>query len=648
MVTPRRVLAVGAVAAGLLAVAPVPAGAHALLASSDPADGARLDQAPSAITLEFTEPPELALSSVAVLDRTGGEIPIGQPALVSGNPAALRAPVEALEEGVYTVTWRVVSKVDGHPTGGTFAFGIGVSPLQAPPHAGAMEEHGASPLEMAGRLVFFVGLGLVLGAAWIGAIAFADPPSTVRRLAAMAWAISVVGLVVLGLAQWRSAEVPFGLFLPTSVGRALLIRAGAIAIAGAALLASASPKARRWALGIAGVAAAGAMLAHVAAGHAAARGLTLPKVLAQWVHFTAAAVWLGGLAALLLGVRGEPTETKARAVRRFSAVALFALLAVVGTGVVRSVNEVGSWGALFSTGYGQLVLLKIALIVALIGLGAVNRYRNVPRARSSLGGLRRVSAAELVLALGALGAAAALATLVPPAQVPAEARAAAAVTATGSDFATTIRAQLGVTPALPGPNRFELRVTDYDTGEPIEAERVSLGFSYLGGGDIPESRLDLRPAHEAMYQATGSNLSIGGPWDVTALIQRGADSFEIPLHVATLCETTEIPGHDHEPTVHEVQVPGQGSVQGYLVPLDGGQAEVHFTFLDEAGRPVRVEGNPTMIASRHGDEPQTLPPEFLAPGHYYAVARLGPGPWRFDGSATGGGASLAGCFEQTR
>jgi copper transport protein len=167
MVTPRRVLAVGAVAAGLLVGTPTPAGAHALLASSDPADGARLDQAPSAITLEFTEPPELALSSVAVLDRTGGEIPIGEPALVPGNPAALRAPVEALEEGVYTVTWRVVSKVDGHPTGGTFAFGIGVSPLQAPPHAAAMEEHGASPLEMAGRLVFFVGLGLVLGTAWM-------------------------------------------------------------------------------------------------------------------------------------------------------------------------------------------------------------------------------------------------------------------------------------------------------------------------------------------------------------------------------------------------------------------------------------------------------------------------------------------------
>ncbi|HEX2026268.1 MAG TPA: copper resistance protein CopC, partial [Actinomycetota bacterium] len=611
----RRALAAAAAAVALALGVPTPAGAHALLASSDPAEGARLDEAPTAITLRFTEAPELALSSISLLDRTGAEVPTSEVAPVPGEEAAIRTSVEGLEEGVYTVAWRVVSKVDGHPTGGTFAFGIGVSPLQAPPPAvPAVESPPASPLEMAGRLIFFVGLGLLVGAAWVGAIAFADPPPALRRLAGAAWAVAVVGLVVLAGAQWRSAGVPFDRFLPTTVGRALLFRAGAIAVAGAALLPSASPRARRWALAVAGLAAAGAMLAHVVAGHAAARGETFPKVMAQWVHFVAVGVWLGGLAALLLGVRGEESDTKARAVRRFSAVALFALAAVVGTGIVRSINEVGSWEALFSTGYGRLVLVKIALILGLIALGAVNRYRNVPAARTSLAGLRRVSKTELVLAVGALGAAAALATLVPPAQVPAAARPAEAVTVSGSDFATAIRARLGVTPALPGPNRFELRVTDYDTGDPIDAERVSLGFSYVGG-TVPESRLELRPAGDGVYRSTGSNLSIGGPWSVTALIQRGADSFEIPLHVATLCETTEIPGQGNEPTVHEVQVPGQGSVQGYLIPLGGGETEVHFTFLGEDGRPVRVEGEPTFVASRPGQEPQTLTPEFLAPGH---------------------------------
>jgi uncharacterized membrane protein len=370
------------------------------------------------------------------------------------------------------------------------------------------------------------------------------------------------------------------------------------------------------------------------------------KVVAQWVHFAAAGVWLGGLAALLLGIRGEPTETKSAAVRRFSAVALFALVAVVGTGVVRSINEVGSWGALFSTGYGRLVLVKVALIAALIGLGAVNRYRNVPRTGSSLGGLRRVSRTELVLAVGALGAAAGLATLVPPAQVPAATRPPAAITATGSDFATSVRARLEVDPGLPGPNRFRLRVADYDTGEPVDAQRVTLRFSYLGGAETQESTLDLRPVGEA-FMATGSNLSIGGPWDVTALVQQGTDAVEVRLPVATLCQTVEIPGQGDEPTVYEVQVPDAGSVQGYLIPLGGGQAEVHFTFLTAEGRPVRVEGEPTMIASRPGQDPQGLRPEFLAPGHYFAVARLGSGDWRFDGSASGSETSLAGCFQET-
>jgi hypothetical protein len=74
---------------------------------------------------------------------------------------------------------------------------------------------------------------------------------------------------------------------------------------------------------------------------------------------------------------------------------------------------------------------------------------------------------------------------------------------------------------------------------------------------------------------------------------------------------------------------------------------VHFTFLDGEGAPFRVQGDPAMTAWQQGDDAQTLAPEFLSRGHYYAVANLGSGPWRFDGSASGAGTSLTGCFEQT-
>ncbi|HEX2064272.1 MAG TPA: copper resistance CopC family protein [Acidimicrobiales bacterium] len=166
-----------AVAVALVALA-APAGAHALLQRSDPLDGARLDEPPAAVTLEFTEPPEPALSAISVLDRSGAELQEGKASPLPDDPLALRVNLPPLEQGVYTVVWRVVSQVDGHPTAGTFAFGVGVSPLQVggPPVAQQPHAPEASPLEMAGRWGLFVGLGLLLGAAWVGALAFAERP----------------------------------------------------------------------------------------------------------------------------------------------------------------------------------------------------------------------------------------------------------------------------------------------------------------------------------------------------------------------------------------------------------------------------------------------------------------------------------------
>src|SRR5205807_9606940 len=93
----------------------------------DPAAGATVDRAPHQILLFFTEPPDPALSSVTVLDSTGQVVEtVGTAESVAGQPDELRVPVTSLPDGVYTVNWRTVSKVDGHVTGNSFAFGVGV------------------------------------------------------------------------------------------------------------------------------------------------------------------------------------------------------------------------------------------------------------------------------------------------------------------------------------------------------------------------------------------------------------------------------------------------------------------------------------------------------------------------------------------
>ncbi|HJW61863.1 MAG TPA: copper resistance CopC family protein [Actinomycetes bacterium] len=136
-----RVGLAAALAGLLLLAAGGPAGAHALLRESDPAAGSSLERAPSRVVLTFTERPEPGLSSISVLDTGGQPVERGQAVPVDGAPLQLALGLGDLADGTYTVSWRVVSKDDGHLTAGAFAFGVGV------PAPTATQESQAAPGE---------------------------------------------------------------------------------------------------------------------------------------------------------------------------------------------------------------------------------------------------------------------------------------------------------------------------------------------------------------------------------------------------------------------------------------------------------------------------------------------------------------------
>src|SRR5262249_37925448 len=235
-----------------------------------------------------------------------------------------------------------------------------------------------------------------------------------------------------------------------------------------------------------------------------------------WGHFVAAGVWLGGLVALLFGLRGEPSEAKAARVRRFSAIAVVGLVVVLATGIVRSVTALSSWSELATTGYGRGITAKVALIALIACLGAVNRYRSVPAAGVDLHALRRTSAVELGLAASAVGVAALLGTLVPPA---ARQLAPGGLRVAGSDYGTTVRVQLTTASPEPGPNEFRLRASDFDTGDAVDAEHVSLRFTSLDDTDIAPSELPLTETTAGTYVGSGANLAVDGLWRVNTLIE---------------------------------------------------------------------------------------------------------------------------------
>ena len=79
-----------------------PAFAHASLRSSDPADGAVLEAAPTEIVLRFTEPVDLVDDAIRLLDGSGTQVEIGVVDQALGSDT-LRAAVPELANGTYAV-----------------------------------------------------------------------------------------------------------------------------------------------------------------------------------------------------------------------------------------------------------------------------------------------------------------------------------------------------------------------------------------------------------------------------------------------------------------------------------------------------------------------------------------------------------------
>jgi copper transport protein len=633
-------------AAGAAVALPLHASAHALAQSSDPAEGSTVDTSPATVTITFGEPPDPRLSTIRVLNTSGQSYDTGPTQAVSGNDDQLRVAVRPLPRGVYTVSWRTVSMVDGHFASGAFAFGVGVS-AQGAAAGGAASNAGTPPpsaLAVAGRWMLFAGLVLLLGAAFAALLVFRAPPPTTLPLLAIGWLLTAAGTFAIAQAQRAAADVSWSDVFATSLGHTLVTRIIPAAVAGAGVAAvwRLRGRLRTAAVAVTGLAAAGAMWADAAGSHAAGQSPTAFNLLAQWLHVVAVGVWIGGLAALLPALRGVPSADKAAAARRLSTAAAVALVVVTATGIARSVIEVESWGNLTGTAFGKLVILKLALVGVLAGLGAVNRLRNVPAAARALRGLRVVGSTEVVAGAAALLVAAALVNVAPPvSSAQASTATAQPLTVSGSDEATTVRVRLEVSPGTPGFNRFTARVTDYDSGAPVGAQSVQLSFRMAARPDLGSSTLTLARAGDGSWSGRGANLSIDGAWQVTVLVERGAESAEVGLRLTTRSlpqriDVSRVPG---EPTLYTIHLTQGRTVQVYIDPDRRGPLEFHSTFFDAAGHELPVT-SATIVMTPPGANatPQTLAARQLEPGHYVADATLGAGAYRFDisGSTSGG------------
>ncbi len=487
----------------LLALLPGPVAADAVLVESRPTDGERLDQAPTELVMRFGEP--VVPISVRLLDARGAEL-AGTSLERRGDTLVLR-PAGSLPQGAYLLSYRVTS-VDGHPVGAAIRFGIGVAArAEAPP----AEEGAARWASVAARCLTYLTALVAAGLALF--VAIVRPPAPVQLsslavlttlacagIAAVLLRLGTAGLELAGLPlQALATAAPWSAAATTS-----LAPAAATCAFGLILLALAGWRGSIWLLmpGALAVAASFALT-----GHAAAAEPTWVTKPALALHVLCASFWLGSLLPLLWSLR-LPTSEAHAVLRRFSAAAMAAVGTLVAAGSLLAWVQLGGRvTALWETAYGLRLATKLALVTALLLLGALNRFALTPRlahcaARRWLG---RSLTVDLALGAAVLAVTATLALGPPPRAI-----APPTVPVTVATFTQGRQALLTLSPGRPGTNRLEAWVTDADGG-PVAAREARLRLALPEAG-IEPSRVPVTMPRPGAYAADGLAILRPGRW----------------------------------------------------------------------------------------------------------------------------------------
>ena len=547
--TARQFASALAILFGVLLLGTGVASAHASVTSSSPADGQSVATSPAEISVTFSENVSAISGGLSVLNTDGETIALGASQISNGR-TLLAAPEETLADGTYVVTYRVLS-ADGHPVSGSLLFGVGAGALDRSARPDAAEDRPWEILGAIARSIMYLAALIASGVAFF--LAFIHDRAEDR------WRI--VPFVRIG-----SIVTVFGALGIVMSQAALLTGKGAGAVTEPGVLRDVLAGNLGWSLALLML---GLAIVHLSTGLTNVRtaqlltlcgGLAVTVSFALWghatelppravsiladaVHVSAAALWIGGLiglAMVLILRSADSVASTAIILRRFSLMALVSVLALAAAGLTLTLTgSDADLEAMTSTTWGQLVLAKIALTAIVVATAAWNRRSLVPallepttdpavrdeRWRTLLRSVRL----EALLLIVVVVLTAILVSVLPARSASAGSSGPVAIT----EQVATGRVSLSIDPGTVGPNRVQVQFTD-GTGQPISvANTMTIEFSQRSAGLEPITR-QVAASSPGTFILEGNELSIPGTWTVTIAVRTGdfteqRTSFDVPI-----------------------------------------------------------------------------------------------------------------------
>jgi copper transport protein len=531
-----------------------PVHAHALLLRSNPASNAVLEQAPAQVELFFSEAVEANLSTVSVLDSNGKSVDLGDVRVDPSDPTRMTVSLGSLLDGVYTVAWKAISAIDGHLTSGSFPFAIGNESSTA--LAGQSQKTSSQlPLSaLVSKWLIFASLALLVGQAsyvvfvWRPALKTAGETLSSELSSPPVWMkisqIALMGLligVVLGILSeagqatgselaWPWSAETSRVVIETRLGIIWFVRIG-LALLYLWMLKSHPAVWKYWA----GFGTGLVLLLSISlTAHAATQAHPLLPVLSDWIHLIGMCFWFGGLVYLLTGLReirklADVTRTKltSHIVEAFSLMGLASVGAIGVTGMYAAYLRVGSLTALYTSIYGDTLLVKQVFVGLLLLLAGINLLFIAPRLKKArMEGLSDTPVvahfgttvlAEIVLAALLLVTVSVL-TYLPPAKIIPP-----VTDLTATKSADDLRVELTISPGVVGQNTFTLRLTS--NGTPVQVVKEALLRFTPSKNNVSPSEVQLLGQGDGSFVTKGSFLSLPGNWQVQAVVRR-EDKFD--------------------------------------------------------------------------------------------------------------------------
>lgn len=548
----------------LISVIGIPyAAAHPFTLETEPNSSFNAPVGITQVSVVFSEPIELDFSSIKIYDNNGNQIDNKDSKYFKGE-TSLVVTTPPLQEGIYTGTTKVLSKVDGHLVDSAFIFAVGDIKLDVSVVGKSTSELLFFP-EAGARFPGLVGQTIVLGAV-IGSMLIwgtqnkelirkeIEKIDTVHHGRFMS--ITGIGLmlvfasnIIMLAVQTLRLETSVIDVIQTTFGTSWLVRMIiTVILLGVWFWMDRKKQISRLNHIPMLVLSLALIGTSTIIGHGAASGQFSAMVL-DYIHNLVAAIWIGGIIYFVFTLLPTFSRLEKAKMEKMSLVMIprFSVAFVIALGIVIISGPTLMWllesdlGVITESTYGKLIMVKIAIAVIMVGLGGFFQFRvqkigeNALKSKSEFSIHRKLKKSlKIDVALGVilLGVVALLANGTLPAGEIQKVDAQDTIYGFKTiEYSENVRFDIEITPFSSGSNSIFVKVSDLNNNPLNDSDELKIKISNPQKSISPiEIPVQMSESKEGPKEFSGEvTFGFSGEWQVEVEAQRTENANELVL-----------------------------------------------------------------------------------------------------------------------